>query len=193
MLELPAIRLATPADAHAIAVLSRDAIEHGLGWRYTPDRIVAAIRNPSSNVAVIHARGCLLAAGVMEYRDTSAHLVLLGVQRACRRRGMGRQLLAWLEACALTAGLETVGVEVREDNPNALAFYHAQGYLLRDRVTGYYRGVLDAVRLAKPLGLQAPMPCEDLLREELRAIASRSRRAEPVAGHGQAPERSKRP
>lgn len=151
----PTIRLAISSDAHAIAVLSRDAIEHGLGWRYTPDRILAAIRSRTTNVAVIHARGCLLAAGVMEYGDTSAHLVLLGVQRTHRRRGMGRQLLEWLEACASTAGLQTIGVEVREDNPNALAFYQALGYRVRGCVPGYYRGTLDAVRLAKPLGAQS--------------------------------------
>jgi [ribosomal protein S18]-alanine N-acetyltransferase len=147
------IRLATDSDAHAIAALSRDAIEHGLGWRYTPDRILAAIGSRTTNVAVIHARGCLFAAGIMAYGDTSAHLVLLGVRRTHRRQGMGRHLLAWLEACALTAGLRTVGVEVREDNPGALAFYRAQGYSVRDRVPGYYHNVLDAVRLVKPLGM----------------------------------------
>jgi len=155
--EIPAIRLATPADAHAIAALSRDAIEHGLGWRYTPDRILAAIGSRTTNVAVIHARGCLLAAGIMQYGDTSAHLVLLGVQRTQRRKGMGQRLLEWLEACAVTAGLRMIGVEVRADNPNALAFYQAQGYLPRDQKPGYYRGVLDAVRLAKPLGVRSSM------------------------------------
>ena len=157
MTNTPAIRLAIDGDAYAIAALSRDAIEHGLGWRYTPDRILAAIRNRTTNVAVIHARGCLFAAGVMDYGDTSAHLVLLGVRRTHRRQGMGRDLLAWLETCAVTAGLRTVGVEVREDNPSALAFYQAQGYSVRDRVPGYYRNVLDAVRLVKPLGVRSSM------------------------------------
>ena len=152
MLALPSIRLAAPRDAHAIAALSRDAIEHGLGWSYTPDRILAAIHSRTTNVAVIPADSGLVAAGIMDYGDTTAHLVLLGVQRAHRRRGLGRHLLAWLEACALTAGLRAIHVEVRDDNPNALAFYQAQGYCFRDRVTNYYRGVLDAVRLAKPLG-----------------------------------------
>jgi ribosomal protein S18 acetylase RimI-like enzyme len=152
MLQVPAIRLATPHDARAIAELSRDAIEHGLRWRYTPDRILVAQRSRTTNVAVIHARGCLLAAGIMDYGDLSAHLVLLGVQRAHRRHGLGRRLLAWLEACAVTAGLRAIDLEVREDNPNALAFYRALGYDRVGNVRGYYDGVLDAVRLAKPLG-----------------------------------------
>lgn len=154
MLQVPAIRLATPHDARAIAALSRDAIEHGLRWRYTSERILLALRSRSTNVAVIHARGCLMAAGVMDYGDLAAHLVLLGVQRPHRRHGLGRQLLAWLEACAVTAGLRAVDLEVREDNPNALAFYRALGYERVGSVRGYYDGVLDAVRLAKRLGVR---------------------------------------
>jgi ribosomal-protein-alanine N-acetyltransferase len=38
------IRLARPSDAQAIAEMSRDLIEHGLGWRWTPSRIRAALR-----------------------------------------------------------------------------------------------------------------------------------------------------
>lgn len=153
MLAIPSVRLATPGDAPAIAALSRDFIEYGLGWSYTPERILRAIRSRTTNVAVIHAHGSLLAAGIMEYGDATAHLVLLGVQPAQRRRGLGRHLLAWLEQCALTAGLETIGVEARADNPGAVAFYQGQGYEARGRVPGYYRGAVDAVRLEKRLAM----------------------------------------
>ena len=152
MLATPSVRLATPSDARAIAALSRDFIEHGLGWSYTPARIVAAIRSRTTNVAVIHARGCLFACGVMNYGDTRAHLVLLGVHPTQRRQGLGRMLLAWLEDCALVAGLETIGVEARADNPGAVRFYLDQGYAVRGRVPGYYSGVVDAICLEKPLG-----------------------------------------
>ncbi|WP_460731841.1 GNAT family N-acetyltransferase [Lysobacter tyrosinilyticus] len=150
---MPSIRLATPADAHAIAELSRDAIECGLGWTYTPARVLTALRSRITNVAVIRDDDTLHAAGIMDYGDTSAHLILLGVQRGERRRGLGRHVLTWLEECAATAGLRTIGVEVRADNPGAIAFYLAQGYRFRDRVPNYYRGVLDAMRFAKRLGV----------------------------------------
>jgi ribosomal protein S18 acetylase RimI-like enzyme len=150
---MPSIRLATPGDAPAIAGLSRDFIEYGLGWSYTPSRILRAIRSRTTNVAVIHERGVLLAAGIMEYGDATAHLVLLGVHPTQRRRGLGHHVLAWLEQCAVTAGLEAIGVEARADNPGAIAFYRGQGYGVRSRVPGYYRGVVDAVRLEKRLGM----------------------------------------
>jgi ribosomal-protein-alanine N-acetyltransferase len=149
VLVLPAIRLATSGDAHAIAAMARDCIEHGLAWRYTPDRIRDAIRSRSTNVAVIHAHGGLHAVGVMGYGDAAAHLVLLGVQPTQRRKGLGRHLVAWLEACASTAGLEYVGVECRADTPEAIAFYRSQGYRIQGVVPRYYGGMLDAVRLRK--------------------------------------------
>lgn len=153
MLAIPSVRLATPGDARAIAELSRDFIEHGLGWGYTPNRILKAIRSRTTNVAVAGEHTHLFAAGIMEYAETTAHLVLLGVQPEWRRRGLGRLILLWLEECALTAGLERVDVETRADNPGAVDFYLAQGYEVCGRVPGYYRGVVDAVRLEKRLGV----------------------------------------
>ena len=153
MLAIPSIRLATPGDARAIAELSRDYIEHGLGWSYTPGRVLKAIHSRTTNVVVVRERSDLHAAGMMEYAETAAHLVLLGVHPGLRRRGLGTQVLRWLEECALTAGLSRVGVEARADNPGAVDFYLAQGYGLRGRVPGYYRGVLEAVRLEKRLGV----------------------------------------
>ena len=152
MLAIPSVRLATPGDARAIAELSRDFIEYGLGWTYTPNRILRAIRSRTTNVAVVGEHTHLLVAGIMEYAETTAHLVLLGVQPKWRRRGLGRLVMLWLEECALTAGLEQVGVETRADNPGAVDFYLAQGYAVRGYVPGYYRGVVAAVRLEKRLG-----------------------------------------
>ena len=155
MLGLPTIRLATADDASAIAALSREAIEHGLRWRYTPARILAAIRSRSTNVAVVHAHGALHAFAIMDYGDTTAHLVLLGVQSTLRRRGLGGRLLDWLEDAARVAGIERIDVECRSDNPGAIAFYRHQGYRVQGVFPHYYEGRIDAVRMAKSL-LKSP-------------------------------------
>ena len=46
------LRLARLADAGTIAQLSRDLIEYGLRWRWTPERVAASIRAPDVNVLV---------------------------------------------------------------------------------------------------------------------------------------------
>jgi ribosomal-protein-alanine N-acetyltransferase len=150
----PAIRLATDSDARSIAGLSRDCIEHGLVWTYTEGRILKAIRSKTVNVAVMREEGRFLAFGIMDYGDTTAHLVLLGVQPGQRRRGLGKQVLWWLEKCAITAGIELIRVEARLDNRAAVEFYRRLGYVVLGSVPGYYQGRIDAVRLEKRLGVK---------------------------------------
>jgi ribosomal protein S18 acetylase RimI-like enzyme len=148
---LPGIRLATAAEALAIADMSREYIEHGLGWSWTTARIAAAIADESTNVAVVHLAGGVAAFGIMHYGERTAHLALLAVHPQQRKRGIAARLVGWLEKCADTAGIERIRVEARADNPVAIAFYRMQGYDQTDRLANYYRGVLDAVRLEKTL------------------------------------------
>ncbi|HEY3731816.1 MAG TPA: GNAT family N-acetyltransferase [Steroidobacteraceae bacterium] len=152
MSEPSEIRLAVASEAASIADMSRDYIEQGLGWSWTPARIAAAIADQSTNVVVLQRPGIALAGfAIMQYGDRSAHLALLAVHPLKRRRGIAARLLAWLEKCADTAGIEAIRVEARADNPGALAFYRKHGYLQTGRLINYYRGVLDAVRFEKTL------------------------------------------
>jgi ribosomal-protein-alanine N-acetyltransferase len=151
MIAVPEVRLAVPADAASIAQLSRDSIEHGLNWKWTETRVLPAIVGKMANVAVVHEHGQLLAFGIMEYGDQTAHLVLLGVQPAQRRRGLGRAVVTWLEACADTAGIGLIRVEARADNPTGIAFYKKLDYRISGRIPGYYSEVLDGIRLEKHL------------------------------------------
>jgi ribosomal-protein-alanine N-acetyltransferase len=154
----PAIRLATRSDARAIAELSRDCIEHGLVWSYTEARILKAIHGKSVNVAVMREQDELVAFGIMDYGDTTAHLVLLGVHPERRRRGLGGQVLRWLEKSAVTAGIELIRVEARLDNQHAVDFYRSLGYVVLGSSPGYYQGRIDAVRLEKRLGVRPDVP-----------------------------------
>ena len=147
-----AIRLAAPADAAPIARMSRDRIEHGLGWSWTPLRVAQSIADPLTNVAVVpDPAGELLGFAIMKYRDEEAHLLLLAVQTARARQGIGTALVAWLEKVALTAGLERVLLEARHTNTAARAFYGRLGYTERQVVPGYYQGREASVRMVKEL------------------------------------------
>jgi ribosomal-protein-alanine N-acetyltransferase len=145
-----------PAQAGGIALMSREHIEYGLGWSWTPSRILKAIQDEATNVAVAQERGTLLGFGIMRYGEEKAHLVLLCVAPAHRNRGLGALLLNWLEKSAVTAGLEHIQLEARADNPVAIYFYVEQGYRQTGTAPGYYAGVIDAVRLRKRLRLQPP-------------------------------------
>ena len=49
------------------------------------------------------------------------------------------------------AGISTLGLEARQDNASALAFYQRQGYRRVAVVAGMYQGVEAGVRLQKEL------------------------------------------
>jgi ribosomal-protein-alanine N-acetyltransferase len=143
------IRLATDADADAIALLSRSEIEHELPWTWTPSRVRQAIAGRTTNVAVAYDGGRLVAFGIMSYREYIAHLHLLAVHPAVRRRHIGSSVLRWLEKVAHVAGILRIRLEARQDNAAAIAFYRKHGYLVRATVVGMYDGMEDGVRLEK--------------------------------------------
>ncbi len=155
MIDSCPIRLAVPADAPGIAVMSRDLIETGLGWRWTPRAVAALIRNRSTNVAVAHAGSQLIGFGIMQYADDDAHLLLFAVRPMHRRGGIGSRLLAWLEASAVVAGTEMIFLEARTTSTTARAFYAANGYRELAMMPNYYANCESAVRLGKDLAVTA--------------------------------------
>jgi [ribosomal protein S18]-alanine N-acetyltransferase len=145
------LRLARPADAVSIASLSRDLIEYGLRWRWTPMRIAASIQAADVNVLVACVGDKIAGFAIMRYGDDVAHLDLLAVAPPYRRTGVGRQLLEWLEKCAVVAGIFNVTLEVRAGNEGAQIFYKRMGYRALAHLPGYYQGVEAALRMGRDL------------------------------------------
>jgi [ribosomal protein S18]-alanine N-acetyltransferase len=87
----------------------------------------------------------------MRYGDDDAHLDLLAVAPPYRRLGVGRQLLEWLEKCAVVAGIFSVALEVRAGNEGAQLFYKRMGYRTLVQLPGYYQGIEAALRMGRHL------------------------------------------
>jgi [ribosomal protein S18]-alanine N-acetyltransferase len=145
------LRLARLADADSIANLSRDLIEYGLNWRWTPVRVAASIRAANVNVLVASMHEEIAGFAIMRYGDDDAHLDLLAVAPPYRRSGIGRQLMEWLEECAIVAGIFNVDLEVRAGNEEAQIFYSRMGYRTRLQLPGYYQGIEAALRMGRDL------------------------------------------
>jgi ribosomal-protein-alanine N-acetyltransferase len=152
------IRLAGPRDAQAIALMSRDLVESGLGWKYDAARVMRAIRDPETLAPVACDRGRVAGFALMEFGDERAHLVLLAVRPAHRRTGIGRRLVEWLVASARTAGIASLHLELRAGNEAARGFYRAMGFAETIVVPGYYRGRESALRMIRVLRATGPVP-----------------------------------
>lgn len=148
-----ALRLARLGDAPRIANLSRTLIEAGLPWSWTPRRVAAHMRS-REHLTVIATEGAELAGfALAQFGNRSVHLALLGVAHEYQRRGLGRQLVSWVEESASVAGLFLMQLEVRADNQQARRFYTKLGYRETARTAGYYSGVEDALRFERDLAI----------------------------------------
>ncbi len=152
------IRLARRGDAPRMAAMSRDLVETGLGWRWTPERIAASLRDRATNGLVAVDRQRVIGFAVMKYLEEQAHLLLLAVAPDRRRSGVGRALFTWLETSARVAGIGAIHLEVRASNDEARAFYRGLGCEESGSVAGYYGGREAAVRMRRPLRLADYVP-----------------------------------
>lgn len=138
-------------DAAAMADLSRTNIEAGLPWSWTTSRVAAHMRNRDNLVVTAKSGGILAGFAIAHFGESVVHLSLIGVAKPYQRLGIGRQLVEWVEASAVTAGIFTVHLEVRVSNAAAKRFYARLGYIERGRVARYYSGVEDALNLSHDL------------------------------------------
>ncbi|MEX0638125.1 MAG: GNAT family N-acetyltransferase [Burkholderiales bacterium] len=152
------VRLAGQRDAQAIALMSRDLVESGLGWKYDAARVLKAIRDRETLTPVACDRGRIAGFAIMEFGDERAHLVLLAVRPTQRRMGIGRRLVDWLVESARTAGIASVHLELRAGNEAARGFYRAMGFDETIVVPGYYRGREAAMRMIRVLRSTSPVP-----------------------------------
>lgn len=140
--------LAAEPDALAIARMSRDLIETGLGWSWTASRVLRSIRDPETLVLVAREDRRSVGFAIMDFGDEAAHLALLAVDPSHRRRGVGRHLFDWLKESALTAGIAVVKLELRAGNIEAQHFYRCLGFEEIGWTVGYYRKRETALRMA---------------------------------------------
>ena len=145
------LQLARRSDASEIAAMSRDFIEYGLSWRWTAKRVAASIAAPNVNVLVARLGHRVVGFAIMRYGDDTAHLDLLAVAPQYRRQGIAKQMLEWLEKCALIAGTFRIALEVRVSNKGAQLFYQCMGYHPLSQLANYYQGVESALRMERDL------------------------------------------
>ena len=150
MAEEIVISLATLADAGEISLLSKELIEYGLKWNYTEDRIRKLITHESKNVAVAQTSSVLTGFGIMTYCEDRSNLDLLAVKTEFQGKGVAKELVNWLEAIALNAGIQQVFVQARETNQHGVAFYSRLGYQQFAEEREFY-GIESQIRMVKNL------------------------------------------
>ncbi len=151
MPETLALGLAQPQEAERIARMSRELIEAGLPWSWTPARVLRHIQDRHSSVVVARSARRVAGFALMQFGDETAHLNLMAVMPAWRRHGCGRRMLEWLFATADTAGILRIDLELRADNTAAKSFYEALGFIAGEVRPHYYSRIEAALCMSKRL------------------------------------------
>ena len=136
-------------DAALLAAMSQAHVEAGLKPSWGAARIRWHVRDAESVVLTARQQAMIAGFAIMRYGEDVAHLNLLAVDPAHRRRGIARALVRWLEETALTAGTFIIGLELRAGNEPARALYRALGYRELGQIPGYYQGVESAIRMVR--------------------------------------------
>ena len=119
--------------------------------RLSPRSFQWMISRAHAQLLVAEKSGHLLGyALVLFHRGTSlARLYSLAIATPARGLGLGKQLLARIEACAVAHDCAYLRLEVRTDNPGAIALYERSGYRRFALINDYYADHTDALRLEK--------------------------------------------
>ena len=146
------LRLGRPADLNTVAAMSRDLIEMGLKWKWTPFRLNRLLSQKHAQLLIAESPSDEVAGfAIMEFHRNNAHMDLLAVAPAYRGLGLGRDMVIWLEETALAAGISRVILEVRAESTGARAFYQRLGYRQDAVLPGYYQGLETAIHMVHQL------------------------------------------
>jgi ribosomal protein S18 acetylase RimI-like enzyme len=144
------IRCAVAADLPALIALERRAFTTD---HLSPRQYRHHLTNPSASVfAAVDAGGLLGKAVVFSRKGSNiARLYSIAVDAAARGRGIARALLRAVERDARARGCKRLRLEVRQDNPGAIALYEKLGYRRFGAYPGFYEDGADAWRYEKLL------------------------------------------
>lgn len=150
------IRLARMEDASDLSRLHKASFEEGWSeadfrtWLARAEGFAAVASRAASREWDAVAFGLALSAG------EDAELLTIAVLDNCRRSGLGRSILAALDAEAKNRGLRRWVLEVARTNLAALSLYKSAGFMEIRVRKAYYRGGegrVDALVLSGPVGL----------------------------------------
>lgn len=129
------------------------------GEAYDRETFRFLLSNPNSvSYKIIGSRGLMLGflVGLIE-RDGTGHVIAVGVDPNCRRRGFGRWLMECVEDGFRARGVSTLRLEVRATNVTAQRLYMKLGYIIVERMSNYYSNGDDGFLMVKSIADVSPL------------------------------------
>jgi tRNA threonylcarbamoyladenosine biosynthesis protein TsaB len=87
---------------------------------------------------LLRREGHLLGFCILMHAPDVAHLLVIAIDKAVHRQGLGSRLMRWCEQRARQHGIDGLLLEVRPSNRSAVAFYEHHGFRQVGLRRGYY-------------------------------------------------------
>lgn len=147
-----AIRRASASDLDTVMAIMDEAFDPLYGEAWTASQCAAMLIIPGSWLLLATVGGEPAGFALIRSGAGEAELLLIAIRPCFQGRNVGRALLDQMIADCTSAGIDTVHLEVRADNP-ALGFYARQGFAEVGLRKNYYHGrfgrVTNAVTLTR--------------------------------------------
>jgi ribosomal-protein-alanine N-acetyltransferase len=141
-------------DLDGVMEVMRAAFGDRYGEAWTRSQCAGILPMAGVSMTVAQDNGEIVGFSLIRSIADESELLLLAVQPAHQRRGIGRQLLEEFVESAASQGVNRVHLEVREGNP-AIDMYRMAGFVPVGRRRNYYRGIngqqFDALTFAREL------------------------------------------
>lgn len=144
------IRPATIDDLPALVRLEETSFKSD---RFTESQIEYLLTRAHSTVLVIESGRSVAGGAIMLWRRKLpvGRLYNIAIDPTVQGHGLGKKLLAACEDEAVYRRCETVSLEVRADNAQAIGFYRTHGYETIETLGDYYEDGSPGLRMIKEL------------------------------------------
>ena len=130
-----AIRPFESADASRVIDIWQECLPSPHPWN-EPKSVICSKRHRADGLFFVgELDGHPVATIMAGYDGVRGWIYSLAVTECCRKRGFGRQMLAFAEDALMARGCRKIGLQVRDTNTSVIGFYHRCGYDTEDRAS----------------------------------------------------------
>ena len=142
------VRPFSPTDVPWILEIVRTS----LGETYPPSLYLTIHNLWREGFLVLQVDGVIVAfVATVPAGEKVARVLMLAVMPSKRRMGYGHRLMGELYATSIARGYDTIILEVRKSNREAIGFYERQGFALAGEINNFYSNGEDAYKMSKTL------------------------------------------
>ncbi len=142
------VRTFSPGDIPGVI----EVVKSSLGETYPPS-LYLTVHNlwPEGFLVAVEGKLVVGFVAAVPTGDKMARVLMLAISPEHRRGGLGQLLMRELYEKSIAKGYDTVVLEVRKSNKEAIAFYELQGFTLFGEIENFYSNGEGAYKFMKSL------------------------------------------